>query len=304
MTIFSKYGLTFGRNIHVYIEKDGIRYGWDRFTAVSHAFDCKATAENASKSDEKFKAVMRILQRILLIDRVSTIFLILTFVAQAVNASAFILFAIACTFKIVFYFCAKIEIFYQPDSYGIQYVKKYHMLISSLRRNKQILLVRTNESVDRGWLANVMEKDPIVAIKRETPFFLRSNSPCFTLRLKAFKLFILPDKIMIWRKKSLQAISTFSIRVTAKEIVRSEKRNAPPDAQIVESTQISPKLKADPDRSLKKDTELFYRYGELTFSSPEGLHLTLLCSNWDAVQEFMECYHSLRDEAALSNGIV
>ncbi len=133
------------------------------------------------------------------------------------------------------------------------------------------------------------------AIKREIikyscsklPKYIKLNVEPFFLELKKEKLLILPDKVIIFRGKSIGAIAYDAINMETAQGKFIEDEPLASDAQVVSFTWQYVNKNGGPDKRYANNRELpVCLYGYVTMRSASGLNVDLSCSNANNVIDF------------------
>lgn len=142
---------------------------------------------------------------------------------------------------------------------------------------------RTNGGATRG-LNRIRAK----AIN-QLPFSVDSNIRPFGLKLRKQNVYFMPDKVLVVSPGNVGAISYSDLTMHFGTICFVERDSVPKDAKVVGQTWLRVNKNGTPDNRFKQNRQVpVCEYGEVLIQSNSGLHIELMCSNVETVQEMSE----------------
>ncbi|WP_133016265.1 DUF4236 domain-containing protein [Clostridium cuniculi] len=142
-----------------------------------------------------------------------------------------------------------------------------------------------NKKISAGASTNI-KRAPLKILKK-TPYFIKSNINPILLELKKEKLFIFPDKILIFNNNKIGAISYNDIQINIQPTSFIENQSVPKDSKILSYTWQYVNKNGGPDKRYKNNRQLpICQYGYIKIKSNDALNVELLLSNLSVVNEF------------------
>ncbi|MFN2925392.1 DUF4236 domain-containing protein [Lachnospiraceae bacterium YH-ros2228] len=139
---------------------------------------------------------------------------------------------------------------------------------------------KTSGGASRG-----ISRIPAKAINK-LPFFVDSNVRPFGLKLRRQKVYFLPDKILVVSKLNVGAISYSDVNMGFGSTNFIETGFVPRDAKVIRQTWLKVNKNGTPDRRFKDNRQVpVCQYGEVLIESGRGLHIELMCSNNETINE-------------------
>lgn len=121
------------------------------------------------------------------------------------------------------------------------------------------------------------------------PYYIKSNTPCFTLNLKGEKLIILPDKMLIVKGLKMGAIDYSNVHYETDTLNFVETEGVSADTEVIGQTWQYVNKNGTPDKRYTNNRQLpICAYGELKISSVTGLNVWLQCSDHNKISLFEE----------------
>lgn len=190
--------------------------------------------------------------------------------------------------KIIYRFDARVKAIYQLDAEGSYRTSHIDAAINCLKSCSAIWQINDFFSVSSRRNAGASRTVGMtkLSIKRKKPYFLRTNVNCYYIKLKSEKLYLLPDTILIVKKRKLGSIAMSDLNITVSE-TRFVENIAPKDAEIVDHTWQYVNNNGTPDKRFKNNWQRpVCRYGVLDFQAPGGFHTRLYLSKIQAAIQF------------------
>lgn len=212
------------------------------------------------------------------------------------NYTFFILPAIGLTGKIFLRILGAINLEYDFDD---ESKWKYNKCVDALIRLKkchkvwQITANRINLNKKAHSGAGISSFKEIVKIKNKAPFYIKSDIPVISIKLKKETLIFLPDKLIVSRKTKVGAISypDISIQVNCEKFIENGK--IPKDSTVAGYVWKYANKNGGPDRRYSNNYQRpVCKYGVIRIQSTQGLNVELVCSDYQAASVFKDGYSS------------
>lgn len=130
------------------------------------------------------------------------------------------------------------------------------------------------------------------------PRRVESNLQVPTLPAGRQMLYFFPDRLLVYDKNGVGSVAYSDLEVRTTKTRFIENHSVPKDSQVVDSTWQYVNKKGGPDRRFSNNRQLSIAlYGEIHFSSPNGLNELFQCSQGDVANEFAEAISSMRESS-------
>lgn len=154
---------------------------------------------------------------------------------------------------------------------------------SDIAKSKKLCQITVKASaVDARRSANIEDQvlyEP-VSPKGKLPWFIRTNIKPVVITLSDRSLAILPDRFLVFDKKSVAALSYDDVSISLDAVGMLEDGKVPHDAEIIEYRWAYSNKDGSADRRFGKNKQYpVMKYGRITISTNDGLYIQLLCSN-------------------------
>lgn len=124
-------------------------------------------------------------------------------------------------------------------------------------------------------------------IKKETPYYVKTNVDVIQIKLQKETLLILPDKVFIIRGTQVGAENYDRLQINTSSTYFVESETVPKDAQIVQYTWQYVNKNGTPDRRYTNNRQLpVCLYGVVHLTSLSGLNIELQISNIQNCRDF------------------
>jgi hypothetical protein len=123
-------------------------------------------------------------------------------------------------------------------------------------------------------------------ISKDLGKYIKTNAPCFRLKIKGQTLYILPDKtIAVTNKNNIHVIDTNGISISYKDDYVIWHDSLPKDAEVARWTWQNVNNDGSRDRRFSENKQVpVCKFGTITLQSEEGLHIVLYGSDWKRVK--------------------
>lgn len=183
----------------------------------------------------------------------------------------------------------KINAGYELDEYGEKRVRLITSLVEAMKGNAKIWQVNSiydKDAKDRSGAAHSINRS-IIQIQEKQPLFLRTNVPCYLIKLKNEQIYILPDKLLIEKNMRVGALDWKDIEITVDDTVVIED-SVQKDAEVISETWRYVNKDGSRDKRFKGNYRRYRcRYGVLKFESEQGFNTVLYISNVNKAKEFL-----------------
>jgi len=219
--------------------------------------------------------------------------------AQGVIVASVWLLFLSIIGKIVYRFTSKIQAIYDLDEEGQYRLSHIDAAVDCLKSCSAVWQVndvfaavrRTNACASRTVGRTKL------SVKRRKPYFLRTNANCYYIKLKSEKLYVLPDTLLLVKKKKLSSIAMKDLDITVSD-TRFVENTAPKDAEIIDYSWQYVNKDGTPDRRFNNNFKLpVCRYGVLDFQTPAGFHTRLHLSKIQSAMNFQYIVSQLIEHA-------
>lgn len=147
--------------------------------------------------------------------------------------------------------------------------------------------INSNTKVHSGAKANVSRE--FFSFSNELPFFLKTSAPYITLNLKNEKLIFFPEQVAIIRGSGIGFIDLADIEIKTSPVEFVENLRVPNDTEIIRYTWKYVNKNGGPDKRFNDNRQLpLCKYGNIKFTSSNGLNVWLQCSNCNKLSLFNE----------------
>lgn len=189
---------------------------------------------------------------------------------------------------------------YSVDEESKKYLCERNNAFKALSYTKKVWSINNYEDVaysrvNAGCKTNINRK--LVTLKlMKLPMCLRTNDKTMFYRLSiGFNKYIfLPDKIVVLGLCRAAAISYCDISISIINTPFVETGVAPTDAILLYNTWQYVNNNGTPDRRFKNNRQMpVYQYSKVIITSPNGLNLHLIASNYQKAEEFKKLYDCL-----------
>lgn len=144
---------------------------------------------------------------------------------------------------------------------------------------------RNNAGADKN-----ITRAPFQASKT-LPYYIKTNAPHLTIKLKNEELILLPDQILIIKNSSVGSISYADIKCEVGTSNFVETIGVCKDAEVVGETWEYVNKDGSPDKRHSENRKLsICKYGEIKITSSNGLNVWLQCSDWRKISQLEELY--------------
>lgn len=145
----------------------------------------------------------------------------------------------------------------------------------------------SNTKVHAGANRNI-NRIPCI-IKKDRPFYIKTNVDTIEIKLKKETLIILPDKVFVIRGKKVGLVdyTDFNVSVSSSNFRENEK--VPADARVVGTTWQYVNANGTPDRRYKNNRQIpicLYGTVRLYSAGGAGINVELMTSNIQKAQDF------------------
>lgn len=255
----------------------------------NHSYDTMADiiSEDVSNMQPfEYSELLNALKKAITINRLSNI-LIFAFIFGASFRQAFIISFIGIIFKIYISTIGRVNILYNFDGYSeAKYKENYNRWLSLNESDKLWQIIQSghisNQKVNAG--ASQQVKRIPFKINKKSPNYLYVDQTILSIKLKNERLFLLPDKILVYKSSNFGVVDYDSINIDVSFINFIEDQRVPKDAEIIRYSWKFVNKNGGPDKRYKNNKQLpVCRYGEITITSPNGLNIVLYCSNANKV---------------------
>lgn len=182
----------------------------------------------------------------------------------------------------------KVPMDYAFDAEAQDAYNDFSAIWMSLNKNKKFWQTITESHLEKrknGGASRGITKIPAKAIDK-LPFFVESNIRPFGLKLRKQKVYFLPDKVLVVSKMNVGAISYSDIGLEFDTVRYIETDTVPEDAKIVDQTWLKVNNNGTPDKRFKNNRIVpVCEYGNIFIKSCTGLHIELMCSNYETISE-------------------
>lgn len=126
-----------------------------------------------------------------------------------------------------------------------------------------------------------------IRITKSHPRFVKSKIQFVTLKLKRETVYLLPEKILIVRKRKVGVVSYDELKFNKRGYRFIENQKVPSDAEIVDHTWQKVNKDGSPDKRFKNNRKLpVCNYGLLTMQTAAGMDVRICCSNIHLLDNF------------------
>lgn len=129
------------------------------------------------------------------------------------------------------------------------------------------------------------------SILNKLPYYIKTNAPFLTIKLKNEELILLPEQILIIRGSKVGAVEYKDIicEVATSRFVEEERVFG--DSEIIDYTWKYVNKNGGPDKRFNDNRQLpICKYGNLKITSYNGLNVWLQCSDWRKISHFEALY--------------
>lgn len=126
-----------------------------------------------------------------------------------------------------------------------------------------------------------------LSITYDAPFFMDTNIKCVNIKFSNDNLYILPDKILLYKQRKVRAVNlnTINLSLSTKNYVVYN--DFASDSEILFYTWKYVNNNGSPDRRFKNNGQVpICRYGQLEINGPDALRIVITVSNHNNACEF------------------
>lgn len=238
----------------------------------------------------EYSDLLKRINAIILINKITTWILIISFIISASNSYYWIAFWLSAALKIYLHTKGKIFFEYSIDADTQKEFESKTQNWNSLKRCQKKWFISQEatlrNSKTSGGAGKGIDRLPLT-IANNLPFYIRTNIEPVVLRLKKETLILLPDKILIIKKNKVGALSYSNVKFDVYATGFIETETPPKDSEFVKMVWLKTNKDGSPDMRFKDNKQLpVYKYGFIDISSPEGLNVKLMFSNEKIVEQF------------------
>ncbi len=158
-------------------------------------------------------------------------------------------------------------------------------------REWQITSERFNSNTKAHAGANRTVNRIPCTVKKNCPFYIKTNVDTVEIKLKKETLIILPDKVFVVRGKKVALVDykDFNISVSSSDFRENEK--VPADARVIGTTWQYVNANGTPDRRYKNNRQIpicLYGTVRLYSAGGAGINVELMTSNIQKAQDFRD----------------
>ncbi len=129
----------------------------------------------------------------------------------------------------------------------------------------------------------------LIRLSRKSPWYIHTNVPPVVLPLKMETILILPDRMLIVRKKQMGALDYDKLNISIGQTRFIEEECIPKGAIIVDQRWQYVNKNGAPDKRYKNNRLLpVCLYGNIKLTSPQGLNVEIQTSSVDVAQRLGE----------------
>ena len=263
---------------------------------ISPCYNAGITSSTVIKNGDASEMVMNgseeilsAAQRIMSMDKVSTIGIIVAVLLAFLQPLFWILAALFVIIKIYMRTAGQVSLEYEIDDDQKELIEQRMAQIRKIASSKQLWRITESCGVtDRKYTGGAGQLLTMAScwINTEAPFPFKTSAKIVSFETKAEIITFLPDKLLVIQGKHIGMVdyADVSISVDTKRFIESG--SVPDDAKVVGSTWQYVNKSGGPDRRFKNNRMLpVCLYGKMKLRSPVGLNTVIMFSkNPETVQ--------------------
>lgn len=155
-------------------------------------------------------------------------------------------------------------------------------------------VVTTTQHKMNSGVSAIVSRKP-ATLNMDGPRELVTNIAVPSFICGAYKLYLLPDRVLVKHGRRFADLSYSDLLVHVNDLRFHEDGTVPRDSQQVGTTWQYVNVKGGPDRRFKNNPRLrIMLYGRISFTTKSGLNLRWDCSRPSAARDFVRAISSLR----------
>lgn len=183
----------------------------------------------------------------------------------------------------------KVNVFYDFKSSNDIYEELINLFDKTPKSEKIWYVESVVKNIERRKNAGAETSSDLkdLVITYDAPFFMQSNIKCVSIKFLNDKIYIFPDKILIYKNRKISAVNLNSLNISLSIKNYVVYNDFASDSEILYYTWKYVNNNGSPDRRFKNNGQIpVCKYGQLEIVGPEAFHIIITISNHNNACDF------------------